>query len=348
MNLPFASALFLLFLLPAATASWQVHRRRMKSGIVFSLASRTPTVRTWRLRLDAIMPALFCLGLILTTLALARPQRVFSVHRSTTDAVAIAMVVDISQSMEALDMSEQTAMGVKERTRLDAAKAAFEEFINERPHDLISLVTFAGYASTRVPLTLDQGILTHSLRAVETARPVLNANGQPVDRDEYLTAVGDAIVTACARLEKTEPKSRIIVLLSDGASNTGLMQPREAAEIALKLGIRIYSIGIGSQGRAPFRVTYRDGSTGIEWGDVATDPATMKAIAERTGGKFFDVNDNDGLKAALASIDTLEKTTIDEEIYSQFDEFFPWLLWPALGLITLASATRISFGRRPL
>lgn len=346
MTFRFASVYYLLLIIPVLLAGWYLHRRRLVSGLIFSLASRTPSIRTWRQRLLTILPTLFTLGLVLMLLALARPQTVFSTQRSSTDAVAIAMVVDISGSMEALDLSEQTATGVKYRTRLEAAKEAFEQFVNERQNDLISLVTFAGYASTKVPLTLDHDVLRYVLKGVDIPKPILGENGRPADETEYLTAIGDALATACARLEKAVPKSRVIVLLSDGDSNTGVMQPLDAAELARKLGIHVYTISIGKGGDAPFKVQAPDGSEQIQWYRVSTDPATMKAIADKTGGKSFLIGDNDGLKDALKSIDTLEKSSIEEEIYSQYDELFPYLLWPGLGILVSASLTHLALGRR--
>jgi Ca-activated chloride channel family protein len=346
MTFRFASLPYILLLFPVLLAWWHVHRRRRVTGIVFSLASRTPPVRTWRQRLLIALPSLFILGLTLLVVSLARPQKVLSTQRSTTDAVAIAMVVDISGSMEALDLSEQTATGIKWRTRLDAAKEAFEEFVDARPNDLISLVSFAGYASTRVPLTMDHEVLRYVLRNIVIPKPVLDSSGRPADETEYLTAVGDALATACARLEKAIPKSRIIVLLSDGESNTGIMPPLDAAELARKLGFRVYTIGIGTSGDAPFRVTMPDGSETIQRGRVSMDPETMKAIAAKTGGQFFQIGDNDGLKEALSSIDKLEKTSIEEELYSQYDELFPYALWPGLGILITASLAHLTLGRR--
>ena len=233
----FAQPAYFLLLIPLAAAAWLVYRRHIRQGMIFSLASRLPASgTTWRTIAARILPAFSLLGIALSIAALARPQTVFSKTRRTADVIAIEMVVDASGTMDALDMSERLATGdVKERTRLDAVKEAFATFIGKRPDDLIGLITFGGFATSRAPLTADHQALLHILKGVQVIKTGLDSDGQMVNQEETLTAIGDALATACGRLERAGAKSRIIVLLTDGLSNTGIIKPEDAMKAAKKL-----------------------------------------------------------------------------------------------------------------
>ena len=176
--LTFGDPFYFFLLLPAAAAAWFIYRRRVRAGIIFSAVSRCAQAgATWRVRASQVLPLLFLAGLVLAIVALARPRTVFSKTRRTTDVVAIQMVVDISGSMEALDLSIRTATGMDYRTRLEAVKEAFAEFVARRPDDLIGLVTFGGYASTRAPLTTDHDALVHVLDGIEVPKPYQDGEG---------------------------------------------------------------------------------------------------------------------------------------------------------------------------
>ncbi len=343
----FASPYYLFLLIPVGVASWFVFRKSIRSGIIFApvsvIKSRTDSFRIIAAR---ILPVLFLAGLALTALALARPQTVFSRINDKTDAIGIEIVVDVSGSMEALDLSIKTASGTKLRSRLDAAKETFGQFVNRRPDDLIGLVTFGGYATTRAPLTGDHSALLHVLEGVEIPKPSLDKQGQVMDQEELLTAIGDALATACSRLEHAKLKSKIIVLLSDGESNTGIIKPEEAIKIAKKMGIKVYTIGIGTTGRAPFRQRDMFGNSVIVHGNVVLDEAMLKKIAKDTNGQYFNVRDTGGLEQALAEIDKLEKTEVERNIFEQYNELFPWLLWPALCLITAGAGLNMMISKR--
>ncbi len=325
----FANPIALLLFLPWLLAAWRLYRRGERAGVLFAPMRRLPLKTAgWRVLVSRLLPALFLAGLALLVVAAARPQTFLARERRTVDALAIAMAVDVSGSMEALDLSTRSALGtVAEKTRLDVVKETFAAFIRQRPDDLIALVAFGGYASTRSPLTADHRALLHVLEGVQIPKAEIDEQGRPVSQEELLTAIGDGLATACARLADAEPKTKIVVLLSDGESNTGIFTPGQAAEAAGKLGIRVYTIGVGSTGRAPFRTRDAFGRSVIGWGEVSLDETQLKAIAKATGGRYFNVRDPDGLKAALDDIGRLETTRVDREILLRYHE---WFLWPLL------------------
>ena len=343
----FASPYYFFLLIPLGIAAWCVFRKNIRSGIIFAPVSfinhGTPSFRIYAAK---SLPVLFLSGLLLTVLALARPQTVFSRIHNKTDAIGIEMVVDVSGTMEALDLSIKTASGTKLRSRLDAAKETFGQFVSLRPDDLIGLVTFGGYATTRAPLTADHSALLHVLDGVEIPKPSLDNQGQLADQEELLTAIGDALATACTRLEHAELKSKIIVLLSDGESNTGIIKPEEALKVAKKMNIKVYTIGIGSTGPAPFRQRDMFGNNVIVHGNVTLDEELLKKIAAGTDGRYFNVKDTGGLEKAMEEINKLEKTEVERNIFEQYNELFPWLLWPALCLITVGAGLNMMISKR--
>lgn len=339
---------FLLLLLPAAAAAWRIYRRGIRAGILFAPAHRhVPGRQTWRAWASRLLPILFLAGLLLAILALCRPRTVLSKVSRSTDAIAIEMVVDVSGSMEALDLSDIVANRiVKERTRLDAVKETFAKFVALRPDDLVGLVTFGGYASTRVPLTTDHQALQHTLQGVEVPKPVQDAGGAIANQEEMLTAIGDALSTACGRLQSADTKTRIAVLLSDGESNTGIIKPQEALQAAKKLGIRVYTIGVGSNATAPFRARDMFGREQLVQVEVTLDEKLLREIADTTGGRYFNVRNPKGLDEAMEAINKLEKTEIQREEYYQFRELYLWCLIPALCLIALGLTLNATLLRR--
>jgi Ca-activated chloride channel family protein len=342
----FATPLAFLLLLPWAAAAWRLYRTGRRAGVLFAPASRLPA-RTagWRVGVARVLPALFLLASLLLIIAAARPRSTLARERRSVNAIAIGMVVDVSGSMEALDL---TPAGKPYQTRLDVVKDMFSKFVEARPDDLIGLVTFGGYASTRAPLTADHRALIHVLKGVEIPRAQADAQGRPVDQEETLTAVGDGLATGVARLTDAEPKTRIAILLSDGESNTGIISPDQAAEAAAKVGIRVYVIGVGSNSRAPVRARDMFGRETIAYADVSFDETQLKAIASKTSGRYFSVRDNDGLKSALEEINTLETTKIDRQVYERYDEYFVgFLLWGA-ALAALAITLNMNLTRRLL
>lgn len=334
MTFRFAAPWAFLLLLPLAFAAWRMLRRRKTVvAIPFAPVHRLP-VRTagWRGFLARVMPYFFIAGAVLLTVAAARPQSCFTRERKTTDAIAIAMVVDVSGSMEALDLTKGDPTAADAQTRLDVVKECFGDFIAERPDDLIALIAFGGYATTRSPLTADHEALLQILKATAIPGTEYDAEGAPVSQEELLTAVGDGLTTACARLENAEPKSKIIVLLSDGVSNTGVFTPDFAADVAKGLGIKVYTIGVGSNsGQAPFRVKDAFGRTRVAYGQTEFNDTELKNIAEKTGGRYFNVRDNEAFRAAMDDIDKLETTKVTRNVYNNYSErYLPFLVAGAL------------------
>lgn len=340
-----ASPLYLLLLVPLAVAAWHVYRRRRRQGLIFSALARIPASAggTWRIAMSNTAPAFYLIGIALAIVALSRPQTVFSTLKRSSDAIAIMMTADISGSMQALDFSDIVGNRiVKERTRLDVVKETFAKFVEKRSDDLVGLVTFGGYASTRSPLTMDHKALLQVIKGIEIPAAA------STDDKELLTAIGDGLATACARIEKSDIKSRIVVLLSDGESNTGIVEPADAARLARRMGIKVYTIGIGSNANAPVRGRDMFGRERIVAMEVHIDEETLKSIAKETGGLYFNARNPEGLADALKQIDTLEKTRVEREIYEQYDEWFPWVLAPGLGLILLGATLNMAIARRLL
>ncbi len=343
----FANPSNFLLIFPLAAAAWWVYARRIRQGIRFAPMSRIPHHgHSWRTTAALILPALTIAGLLLLIIAMARPRTMLAKSRKTSDVIAIQMVVDVSGSMEALDLSKKTPTGVKYKTRLDVVKEAFADFVEKRDDDLIGLISFGGYVSTLAPMTTDHDALRHVLDGVQTPKQAFDSNGNIINRDELMTAIGDALATACARIENADPVSRIIVLLSDGENTTGMIKPDKAIEIASKLGIKVYTIGVGSTGRAPFWATDRMGRKIVDYANVRMDEPMLRKIANETNGSYFNVKDEKGLEKALSKINELETTRIEQDIYRQYRELFTHFLFPGMALILLGLTLNMTLTRR--
>lgn len=339
----FANPYYFFLLIPLGLAAWIVLAKRIKTAILFAPTHRVPHHhQSWRTIVSGAMPFLLLTGIGLTIIAIARPQTVLSKTTRKTNAIAIEMVVDASGSMKALDFSKSG----KHQTRLDVVKKTFADFIKRRPDDLIGLVTFGGYATSRIPLTIDHSALLLALKGVHIPKQILDKQGKVINQEELLTAVGDALATACARLENTDIKSKIIVLLTDGESNTGIIKPEAAIKAAKALGIKVYTIGVGSNTRAPFMVRDIFGRNVIQYAQVRLDERLLRKIAGTTGGQYFNVKDPKGLARALRDIDKLEKTKIKKEVFHQYFELFPRFLWPGALLLVLAITVNVTISKR--
>lgn len=324
-----------LLLIPWVAAVWALYRRGRRKAVTFAALGRVPRRSSWRQRLSAVSPALLLAGSLALVIAAARPQSLNARVRHSMEVVALQMVIDVSGSMEALDLSVRKATGWDFKTRLDVVKELFQAFVDRRPDDLIGLITFGGFATTRSPLTLDHEALKHLLEAVQIPRQ----EDGVTDREELMTAIGDGLAMGCARLEQvTNVASRVIVLLSDGESNAGIIEPRDATRLAKSLGIKVYCIGVGSTGMAPFRTRDMFGRETIAQAHVTMDEEALKEIAAETGGLYFSVHDRQGLDRALQDIDKLEKTRIDEFIHEDRRDHFGF--WLVLGVcLTLTALT---------
>lgn len=333
-----------LLLVPWTLVVYRLWRRpRRVAGLLYPTLSRLPPASfSWRLCLSALKPVCWTLGLLLLILAAAGPQGRWTEVRQRTDAIAIQMVVDVSGSMEGLDFSPQPLRAETLQTRLDVVKTVFADFISRRPHDLIGLTTFGGYATTRSPLTVDHAALRQILARVDIPRE----DEAVQDPEITMTAIGDALASASARLRDSDARSRIIILLSDGESNTGVLDPLTAVKIAESLGIRIYVVGIGTDAPVPFLTRGRFGRKTLATAPVTYDESLLRKIADRTGGLYYHVNDADGLEQAMHAIDQLETTAVEQTVYHYANPFYlPFAASGAL-LVFLGAASGAGLLRR--
>ncbi len=262
--------------------------------------------------------ALRVLVLALVIVAVARPQTGQSEYTTHTEGVDILMVLDTSGSMQAQDF--------KPKNRLHVAKEVVKEFVGKRKHDRIGLVVFAAQAVTQCPLTLDYPVLTRLIDEVD------------IGMLEDGTAIGVALATAVNRLKNSQAESRIVVLLTDGQNNTGMVDPTTAAKVAAAMGIKVHTIGVGTKGRAPMPVNDPIFGKRLISVEVDLDEDTLTKIAELTDGQYFRATDREELFEIYDRIDELEKTRIESETYVEYTDRFPWFLLPALGLLTLELA----------
>ncbi len=326
--------------IPLALAAWRMLRPARAAALALPGAGALPRRRSWRQRLRHAPPALALAGLACGVVALARPQRTLATVRSTKDAIAIEMAVDVSGSMRELDYSRSRS---EPKTRLEVVKDVFAEFVEKRPDDLIGLVAFGGYASTRAPLTFDHRALLDVLAATR----IPGEDGAPVGNDELQTAIGDGLAMAVARLASaTNVASRIVVLLSDGVNNFGMLSPNQAAALARHEGVKVYAIGVGTpEGRAA-----PGGGLAalLGGGGDGADERALRAIAKATGGRYFNVRSRTGLEKSLAEIDALERTEVESRTYVRREErFAPWLA-ACCALLALALPLGAALRRSPV
>jgi Ca-activated chloride channel family protein len=255
-------------------------------------------------------------ALLFLTLAFARPQSGIKTTEHLTEGIDIILCLDTSGSMKALDFKVKG----KRKDRLTVVKDVVEDFIKVRENDRIGMVVFGDEAFTQCPLTLDYGVLTGFLDKTQ------------VGMAGESTAIGSAIAVSVKRLKDVPAKSKVIVLLTDGMNNAGRISPDIAADAAKAMGVKIYTIGVGSDGLVPFLV---DGLFGPNYVNqrVELDEETLKKIAEKTGGKYFKATDTKGLKEVYDTIDAMEKTEIKVKEYMEYNELFPGFLMLGLFLI---------------
>ena len=344
----FANPWLMLLALPLAFVAWRLLRRARRSGIRYPAISRLPAgAAGWRARVAGMTPYMMIAGLALMVVAAARPRTPLSHERKVVDAIAIVMTVDVSGSMEALDLTPEGMDPSRETTRLAVVKKLFAEFVAKRPDDLIGLVTFGGYASTRSPLTADHEALLNVLKGVEIPSIAVDAQGRQIGEGEQMTAVGDGLAVSVARLEEAKPKSKIVILLSDGVSNVGAVKPEEAAKAAAAMGVKVYAIGVGTNSRrTPIFTRDFFGRQVISYADMTFDEQQLKDIAATTGGMYFPVNDRDSLKLALDEIDQLETTRLDVDAYEHWSEHFAIFLLAGVLLVLAAVSLSMSAARR--
>jgi len=288
------------------------------AGVTFSSTAALARLgQKRRSRAGAFLAALSYLALALFIVALARPQLGREHTRVQASGVDIMLALDVSRSM----LAEDFTIGASRANRLEAVKQVTEQFIRQRPNDRIGIIAFAGRPYLVSPLTLDHDWLIQNL---DRLRIGLVEDG---------TAIGSAIATAANRLKDKEAKTKLIVLLTDGDNNAGKVMPVTAAEAAKALGIRIYTIGAGTNGEAPFPFTDPFGRTVYRNVPVVIDEKSLEQIATMTNGRFFRATDTRSLETIFKEIDKLEKSKVEVEKISQYRDLFPWLLMAGLACL---------------
>ena len=270
--------------------------------------------RTLRYWLRHAPFVLRCAAFVLLVVALARPQDVDEQRRSSAEGIDIMLAVDVSGSMLARDFKPD---------RITAAKEVAGRFIADRYGDRLGLVVFAGEAFTQSPLTTDQSTLQTMLSRIRSG---IIEDG---------TAIGNGLATAINRLRESDAKSKVIILLTEGVNNRGEIAPLMAADIAADMGIKVYTIGVGTRGKAPYPVVDMFGNMSFQPMDVEIDEKTLEGIAERTGGRYFRATDNDKLQSIYDEINQLEKSKVEVTDYTVYHERFLALLLAALGVLLL-------------
>jgi len=322
-------AFFLLAFLPLF---WWWSRWKKVRGVPYpSAAALEDLPKSLRQRARPLLPFLRTLTFVLAIIALARPQSGVEVTRIDREGIAIAMVVDVSTSMSALDLELEG----RKTNRLDVVKATLEGFVvgdsdslSGRDGDAIGVITFARYADAISPPTLDHRALMNLLDDVQIIEIP----------DEDGTAIGDALMLGVDRLREIGDASRVLILLTDGSHNAGEAEPPEAAEIARALGIRVYTIGAGTRGLALMPVPRRDGGVDYMPTQVHIDEFVLKQVADLTGGRYFRATDGDALRDIYTEIDRLEKGTNVVNYFQRYQEAFPYFLLAALGTLLLEIA----------
>jgi Ca-activated chloride channel family protein len=340
-----------LILAPVALLAlgWRSRPRRRPAAVFSSVADLKGLPVTLAQRLRRGVPVLYGLGLCLVIFGLARPQAGKAESRIAGRGIAIEVVLDVSGSMEAVDFQ----LGGKDVSRLDAVKHVIREFVlgsgsgsgfrsgalRGRPDDLVGLVAFGGFADSKCPLTLDHGALVDIVEGLEVPGPVRDGQGRVVNaqalQEERATAIGDGVAVAVDRLRGSRARSKVIILLTDGDCNAGVVDPREAARIASESGIRLYTIGIGRNGMVPVPQEDEFGNKVLVAARFRIDEELLRGMARTGHGKYFHASDSEGLARVYAEIDALEKTAVEETRYSEYRELYPWFAAPGLALILL-------------
>ena len=344
-------AFWLLLLIPVLVG-WYIYREhRRKSTIKFpalSIAKRAVPSR--RVKFRHIVPLLRLAALACFVVALARPQNAMEV-----------LALDVSGSMGTLDMltrMEQAKLGVMnaERilksgdywkySRLGYAQQVIADFIQKRHSDRIGLSAFGSRSVTQCPLTLDYGSLLEILRATDD-----------LARDSIMnsrTAIGDGLMNALARLQKSEAKSKVVVLLTDGRDNASVVPPMRAADVAQSLGVKVYTVGVGKKSGKILSFQQNPWTGDISWGErditpeEGIDEGVLKSVAQKTGGRFYRAENKEELEKIYSEIDELEKTEIETVAYARYAEkFYPWLLVGALLILLELLLANTRFVRIP-
>ena len=317
-NITFANPQFfwLLLVLPLMVAWYVYWNKKSKPNVTLSSTIAFKKISSWK---DYLYHSLFALRLLAVALiitALARPQtHSENAQTKITDGIDIVMAIDVSSSMLSQDLKPN---------RFEALKKVASQFVKDRPNDRIGLVVYAGESYTKTPVTTDKEIILSSLAEL--------TYGQVEDG----TAIGMGLATAVNRLKESKAKSRVIILLTDGVNNTGVIDPLIAAELAAEYGIKVYTVGIGTNGMAlsPYALN-PDGSIMYRMLQVEIDESLMKKIAQITHGRYYRATNNQKLQQIYDEINKLETSKIEEFKYTEVDEKFRLLVIIATILLLL-------------
>jgi Ca-activated chloride channel family protein len=293
------SFLYLLLIVPASIAFYVLKQHKASASLRMpGLKPLEKTGTTIRNYLQHFLFAIRMTAVLLLIIVIARPQFTDKFQDVSTEGIDIILTLDISGSMLARDFKPD---------RLEASKDVATEFISGRPYDRIGLVVFSGESFTQCPLTTDHAVLINLLREIQSGMI------------EDGTAIGMGLANAVNRIKDSDAKSKVIILLTDGINNRGEIAPATAAGIAKTFGVRVYTIGVGTQGTAPYPVQT---PFGMQYQNmpVEIDEAILKDIAQTTGGRYFRATDNDKLVQVYSEIDKLEKSKIDVKQFTRKDE----------------------------
>ena len=319
--------LYLLVIIPLLVV-YYILAGRKRASLVVSTVGGVKAPRTLRYWLRHVPFVLRLAAFTVAIIALARPVVVNHQEETTTEGIDIVLAMDISGSMLARDFTPD---------RLSAAKQLATEFVAERTGDRISVVAFAGEAFTQCPLTSDQA----------TVGTMLSRLRSGVVEDG--TAIGNGLATAINRLRESGAKSKVVILLTDGVNNRGQISPIMAADIAKDLGIKVYTIGVGSRDKAPMPAYDPFGNITYVMADVEIDEELLRDIASKTSGEYFRASDNEALKAIYEQINEMEKSKVEVTHYTSYEELY--MGWLVIALLLLAAefvVARVILNRLPL
>jgi Ca-activated chloride channel family protein len=309
--------LFWLFLLLPMLIGWQIWKRNEQTATL--KMSSLQGFKTSKSFLTKLKPFLFVFRLLALSsliIAMARPRTVdVSSKTKTTKGIDIVMAIDVSGSMLAKDLKPN---------RMEGLKDVAEKFVTERPNDRIGLVVYASEAYTKTPVTSDKAVVLDAIKSIKYDNVLQDGTG-----------IGMGLTTAVNRLKESKAKSKIIILMTDGVNNAGFIEPETASDIAKEYGIKVYTIGIGTNGMAEFPYAIApNGQFLFQMMKVEIDEALMKSIAKNTGGKYFRATSNKKLESIYNEINKLETTEIEELKFYDFDEKFrPFALFAGLLLL---------------
>ena len=295
----------LLLLLPLMIW-WEYKRKKQAPAFRLSTTNHVKLMTpSWRVRLRPVLFVLRILSLLFLTIALARPQSSNVTESIDSDGIDIVMSIDVSGSMLAEDLRPN---------RIEAAKKVAINFVEKRPTDRIGLVIFSGESFTLCPITIDHNVLKQQIDGIKSGML------------EDGTAIGEGLATAVDRIRKSNGKSKIIILLTDGVNNVGKIGPELALEIAKAYKIRVYTIGVGTKGMAPYPVPTPMGMQ-MQMQEVQIDEALLQKISRETGGKYYRATNNASLATIYSDIDKLEKTKVEISSFKHYAElFFPFAM----------------------